>query len=118
MKEGRMKRVDRQPETKPVEPYAGGDDTNRTESDAPTSPPKSKGRRTEARGRQPVDTTTAESKPRPADEWFDNDRSDRSSGRPVQLPDEESGTAPGKPESGADREARQDRPPTGAPLKR
>lgn len=111
-----MKRADRQPDPKPAEPYAGGDDTNRTES--PSAPSRSKGRRTEARGRRPDDQTTPESTPRPPDEWIDSDRSDRSSGRPVQLPDDESGKPAGRPEPGAGRGARQDGQPTGEPLQR
>jgi hypothetical protein len=113
-----MKRADRQPDTQPVEPNAGADDTKRTEFEAPTAPRKGESRKTEGRGRRPIDKTTPESKPRPADEWSDSDRSDRSSGRPVQLPDEESGMPQGEPKPGAGRGARQDRQPTAEPLDR
>jgi hypothetical protein len=112
-----MKKVDRQPDQKPVEPYTGGHD-RKTESEAPAAPSKGKGRRPEARGGRPADRTHPEPEPRHADkEWFDNERSDRSSGRPVQLENQE-GQPDVRHDGEAGRDARQGRQSAEEPLRR
>ena len=118
-----MRKVDRQPDQK--EPYAGGHDPTRFEPTAPnpSAKDKSKGQRRpdEHAGSQ---VGGSEANRRLEDpEILENDRSDRSSGRPLQLEDE-GVTRPGgggdaEPgQADRQREARQDRRPAGEPIKR
>jgi hypothetical protein len=111
-----MKKVDRQPDRKPAEPYAGGHDTERANPEAARTGAQDKGkrsRRPEDPG-LPVDKEAPESEPRfPEKDGFDkkafeDERSDRASGRPLQLEDEDSGEAPaGRPAAEAGRGGQQ-----------
>ena len=118
--------LDRQPDQRPTE-HAGGHepkhpgqrDPNPSEKDTKGKAP----RRPDDLGRTPPDKMPA---PEPGfggkGMTDEGDRSDRASGRPVQLEGEE-GTPPGRTEpepgrGGGPREARQDRKPTGEPVKR
>jgi hypothetical protein len=97
-----MKKVDRQPDQKPVDPRTSGHDAEKSERQDPAAFSKKTDRKPEEFGR-PADRTTPDSEPRSADRGgFDNERSDRSSGRPVQLPDQET------TEDGADDEPRRE----------
>jgi hypothetical protein len=66
-----MRRVDRKPD-KPTEPNVGGHDPNRREAGAPSP-----------------DAPAAHDQSKPDKNIFDDERSDRSSGRPVQLEDQQ-----------------------------
>ena len=95
--------VERQPDTKPTElgHKAPSSPEVKDRSKAPRRPEEFAGRPTEAH----TDTDTD----------FDSDRSDRTtSGRPVQLDNE----SPPQGQGDRQRDARQDRKPTGEPMKR
>lgn len=112
----KKEQLDRQRDDKPVEPYAGGRDSRRPESGfkAPDPSEKDKGKAP----RRPKETAGDPG----AKERFDDERSDRTSGRPLQLENEETpqpGRADAEPGRGdPQREARQDRRPAGEPIQR
>jgi hypothetical protein len=119
-----MKKVDRQPEHKPAEPYAGGlDPKPETGRRAPNVPQKDKSkapRRPEEHHGNPLETQDTRVGGK---DNFQDERSDRpSSGRPLQLDEEEEGQQPqpgrgGEP--GYGERPREDRTfPEGHPLKR
>jgi hypothetical protein len=121
-----MKKFDRQPDQKPAEPFAGGHDPNRPEPErkAPNLPEKDKSKaphRPEDAG-NPVDKTREPAPRFGGKESLEGERSDRaSSGRPLQLEDEEEpGRTEAEPGFGdRQRDARQDRKsPEGQPIKR
>jgi hypothetical protein len=118
--------VDRQADQRPADSYAGGHDPKHPEPRDPNRSSKDKGkapRRPDDLGRTRTDKMPA---PEPG---FDGkgmpdegDRSDRASGRPVQLEGEE-GRPPGRTETepgrgNEPREARQGSGPTGKPVTR
>jgi hypothetical protein len=96
-----MKKVDRQPDRTPAEPYAGGHDTERASPEAARSGAQDKGKKSRRPEEpRPVDKETAESEPRFPEKGgfdkkvFEDERSDQASGRPLQLEDDDSGEAP------------------------
>jgi hypothetical protein len=105
-----MKKVERQPDHNPAEPYAGGREAERKSEHDPVKGKKSEEpRRPEDPAGQPAGRP-AEPTPRyGGKEHVEDERSDRaSSGRPLQLDEPEGGTPPGR-----------DRAPSkGEPMKR
>jgi hypothetical protein len=90
----RKEQLDRQPDERPAEQEVGRHDPNRPEPGrkAPDLPKKDKAYRKPGEHPEghPIDKTTPKPEPRFGDkEIFEGDRSDRASGRPVQLEDEE-----------------------------
>ena len=112
----KKEQFDRQRDDKPAEPYAGRREPKGTEPGfkAPNPSEKSKGKAP----RRPEESADAPG----AKEAFDDERSDRTSGRPLQLESEET-PQPGRPDAEPGRgephrDARQDRRPAGEPIKR
>src|SRR5262245_23215761 len=85
-----MKKVDRQPDHKPGEPYAGEHNRSKTDSPRKTKAPR------------PAERKPDERIPEPAPRYggqgdLEDERSDRhTSGRPLQLKDEEARFPPGR----------------------
>ena len=114
----KKEQFDRQRDDKPAEPYAGGRDSRGPESGFKAPDPSEKGK---GRGKAPRRPEETAGNPG-AKERFDDERSDGTSGRPLQLENEETpelGRADAEPGRGdPQREARQDRRPAGEPIQR